>query len=296
MPALSFPASPTVGQTSTQNGREYRYAGNNTWELVAASAPDSRWDLFLPAAPTGLTATGGNAQASLSWTAPTGVIAQAPITDYREQYSTDNGSTWTNFTGAAASTATSAIVTGLSNGTAYRFRVAGINGIGTGAFSSTSEAVTPTAPPSGSLSILRNTNPSNGDHYVAGAGTLASPYFYQRGAIDLGGEPPVFRVVGTLNITFVFPDTVKIYKGTNPVTESIVSFVDDPRINTLNQQTVAAVGGTVIASGRNTTVTVSVTDRYLKVRTSADPWVWFPAADNPEGTENIYPSVRIYVS
>ena len=34
---FSFPASPTVGQTSTQNGRQYVYAGSNTWELVAAS-------------------------------------------------------------------------------------------------------------------------------------------------------------------------------------------------------------------------------------------------------------------
>jgi hypothetical protein len=51
----------------------------------------------------------------------------------------------------------------------------------------------------------------------------------------------------------------------------------------------------VIASGRNTTVTVSVTDKYLKVLGS-DPWIWFPAADNPQGSENIYPSVRVYVS
>jgi hypothetical protein len=34
---FSFPASPTVGATSTQNGRQYVYAGNNVWELVAAS-------------------------------------------------------------------------------------------------------------------------------------------------------------------------------------------------------------------------------------------------------------------
>ena len=39
---FSFPASPTaVGQTSTQNGRQYVYAGNNTWELVAASGGGS---------------------------------------------------------------------------------------------------------------------------------------------------------------------------------------------------------------------------------------------------------------
>jgi hypothetical protein len=38
---FSFPASPAVNATSTQNGREYRYAGNNTWELVAASGGGS---------------------------------------------------------------------------------------------------------------------------------------------------------------------------------------------------------------------------------------------------------------
>jgi hypothetical protein len=153
---FSFPASPSVGATSQQNGREFRYAGNNVWELVAASGggSDARWDLFLPAAPTGLTVTGGNAQASLSWTAPTGVIAQAPVTDYREQYSTDGGTTWTTFT-AAASTATSATVTGLTNGTAYVFRVAAINGVGTGAYTSASSSVTPTAgtPPNAPTSL-----------------------------------------------------------------------------------------------------------------------------------------------
>jgi hypothetical protein len=120
--------------------------------------------LFLPAAPTGLTATGGNAQATLSWTAPTGVIAQAPITDYREQYSTDGGTTWTTFS-AAASTATSATVTGLTNGTAYRFRVAAVNGVGVGAYTAASSSVTPTASTDAlysNVSLLLNFDGSNG--------------------------------------------------------------------------------------------------------------------------------------
>jgi hypothetical protein len=105
---------------------------------------DARWGLFLPPAPTGLTATAGNASAALSWTAPSGVIAQAPITDYREQYSTDGGATWTTFT-AAASTTASATVTGLTNGKAYRFRVAAVNAVGVGSYSAASAAVTPVA-------------------------------------------------------------------------------------------------------------------------------------------------------
>jgi hypothetical protein len=170
---LSFPSSPIVGATSTQNGRQFQWTGS-AWELVALSgSPDARWDLFLPSAPTGLTATGGNAQASLSWTAPTGVIAQAPITDYREQYSADNGATWTTFT-AAASTATSATVTGLTNGAAYKFRVAAVNGVGVGAYTAASSSVTPNAA-SLTVSPASGTSDSGVSYSWSGSGTAGSP-------------------------------------------------------------------------------------------------------------------------
>lgn len=149
--ALSFPASPSAGvTTSVQNGRTYIYAGNNVWELVAASGGGSGGtdtllrSLFVPAAPTSVTASSGNAQSVVSWTAPTGTISQAPITDYAVQYSSDSGSTWTTFADGT-STTTSATVTGLTNGTPYTFRVAAVNGIGPGAWSSASSSITPAA-------------------------------------------------------------------------------------------------------------------------------------------------------
>lgn len=98
-------------------------------------------NLLVPSSPTNLTVSGGNAQAVLSWTSPTGVLSQAPITDYREQYSVDNGATWTTFS-AAASTETTATVTGLTNGTAYVFRVAAVNGVGVGSYTTASASVT----------------------------------------------------------------------------------------------------------------------------------------------------------
>jgi hypothetical protein len=104
---------------------------------------DARWALFLPAAPTSLTTTAGNAQVILAWTAPT-VSAQTPITDYLVQSSTNSGSTWTTVSDGT-STATSATVTGLTNGTPYVFRVAAVNGVGTGAYSSATSSVTPGA-------------------------------------------------------------------------------------------------------------------------------------------------------
>ena len=138
---FSFPASPAVGANSTQNGRQYAWTGF-AWELVAAS-DDARWDYFKPSAPTSVTATAGNAQAVVSWTAPT-VLVQTPITDYVVQFSSNSGSSWTTFS-EGTSTAASATVTGLTNSTAYVFRVAAVNGIGTGAYSTASAAVTPTA-------------------------------------------------------------------------------------------------------------------------------------------------------
>ena len=51
---LSFPASPTVGQTSTQNGRTYAWTGY-AWELVAASGGGG---LSWSSVPASATATG----------------------------------------------------------------------------------------------------------------------------------------------------------------------------------------------------------------------------------------------
>jgi hypothetical protein len=145
----NFPSS-GVGSTiyiSTDTGRIYRWASSAYQELGPVSyAPigsDSRWDLFLPPAPTGLAVTPGNTQVTLAWNAPT-VSIQTPITDYTVQYSANSGSSWTTFT-RSASTSTTATVTGLTNGQAYVLRVAAVNGIGTGAYSTASSAVTPVA-------------------------------------------------------------------------------------------------------------------------------------------------------
>ena len=141
---FSFPSSPSVGATSTQNGRTYTYAGNNVWELASSSGEDAVLRaLFVPPAPTSVTAVASNAQATVSWTAPTGVIAQAPVSDYVVQFSTNSGSSWTTFSDGT-STATSATVTSLTNGTAVQFRVAAVNAVGTGSYSTASTAVTPT--------------------------------------------------------------------------------------------------------------------------------------------------------
>jgi len=94
----------------------------------------------LPTAPTGLAATAGNAQASLSWSVP-GSNGGETITDYIVEYSPDAGVTYHRFFDGVG-TGTTATVTGLTNGTDYLFRVSAVVNIsGQGPASSTAMAM-----------------------------------------------------------------------------------------------------------------------------------------------------------
>jgi hypothetical protein len=95
----------------------------------------------VPTAPSGVTGTPGNGQVSLSWTAST--ANWAPITGY----------TVTPYIGATAQpqrifpgTATSQVITGLTNGTAHTFKVLAQSQVGSSPQSAASAAVTPAAP------------------------------------------------------------------------------------------------------------------------------------------------------
>ena len=96
----------------------------------------------VPGVPTGLTATAGDRQVKLSWTAPTD-IGSSPINDYTiYYYTTDPNEITENETGEVSTTFT---VTGLTNGTLYTFMVSAWNDSGFGSESSSATA-TPNIP------------------------------------------------------------------------------------------------------------------------------------------------------
>ena len=110
--------------------------------VLSAAAEDLLLrSLLRPAAPTSVTASGGNAEAAVSWSAPSNTLV--PITDYVVQFQPSGGA-WQPFADSV-STATTAIVTGLQNGIAYQFRVAAVTLLGQGDFSTPSSSVTPTS-------------------------------------------------------------------------------------------------------------------------------------------------------
>lgn len=159
--------------------------------------------LFVPPAPTSVTASSGNAQAVVSWTAPS-VLSQTPITDYVVQYST-NGTAWTTFSDGT-STATTATVTGLTNGTAYQFRVAAVNGVGTGAYSTASSAVTPASgdPLFGSVALLMHSDSAITDSSAygrtltaSGASVSTATKKYGAGSLSVAGNGQYVSVPGS---------------------------------------------------------------------------------------------------
>ena len=128
---------------------------NTVWLMstVVFAAANQSAPPTVPGAPTNVSATAGDGNATVSWTAPPN--GGAPITSY----------TVTPYIGSAAQPATTvngtppvtnATLTGLTDGTAYTFTVTATNGVGTGPASTPSNSVTPTASGGGQWGPLLN--------------------------------------------------------------------------------------------------------------------------------------------
>jgi hypothetical protein len=115
-------------------------SASDVWNLtdVYRARAGSNWPstATVPSAPTIGTATGGNAQAVVTFTAPTS-DGGSPVTGYRVT-STPSGIT-------ATGSASPITITGLTNGTSYTFTVAAQNAVGYGPESAASNSVTPVA-------------------------------------------------------------------------------------------------------------------------------------------------------
>ncbi|NBT57598.1 BspA family leucine-rich repeat surface protein, partial [bacterium] len=118
-------------------------SGGKGWTIT-----DGGGQAVAPDAPTNLQGAATDSAVVLSWTLP--FNGGSALTDYIIQYSLDNGNSWTTFNDGT-STTTSATVTGLTNGTAYTFRVAAKNSVGTGSYRSVSQSVTPSLSQAGAF-------------------------------------------------------------------------------------------------------------------------------------------------
>ena len=127
-------SAPTCTVTGLTNGDAYVFtvsAANGVGTGPSSPASGTVTPATLPGAPTIVSATAGNASATLTWSAPSSDGGSA-ITAYTvvagDETTPANGGescTWTS--GPLTCT-----VTGLTNGDAYVFTVSATNGVGTG--------------------------------------------------------------------------------------------------------------------------------------------------------------------
>jgi len=181
--------------TGLTNGSAYYYkvaavnsAGTSTFSNEANATPSTASAVT----PTGVTATAGNAQITLSWTPATGA------TSYNVYRSTTAGGEGTTAI-ATGITLPTYVNTGLTNGTTYYYKIASVNSSGTSAQSAETSAKPNTAP-----SAPTNLTAAPGNAQVALSWTAASgaaSYNVYRGTLP-GNEGLTPFATGITGTTF----------------------------------------------------------------------------------------------
>ena len=149
---IGSPAVTGYTDTGLTNGTSYFYvvsavnvSGESANSSQASGTPaSSSPSSSVPAAPTSLTATPGNQQISLTWTASSGA------TSYHVKRATASGGPYTQ---VAAPASGSYINTGLTNGTPYFYVVSALNATGESANSSPATAAPSAASPDVTITV-----------------------------------------------------------------------------------------------------------------------------------------------
>jgi Fibronectin type III domain len=228
--AYSIGSSTSTGTVSgLAAGTSYTFtvtATNGVGTGIPSASSNSVTTPTVPGAPTIGTATAGTGQATVKWTTPSN-NGGSSITGY----------VVTPYIGATAqtsqtfvSTATTEVVTGLTNGSAYTFKVAATNAIGTGSASAASNSVTPAGVPgaptsltvttgsgSGKLSVGFTAPSSNGSPITSYTVTATDQTFSFRGGQTATGSASPITVSGLhSNDLYTFTVTATNAIGTGP--------------------------------------------------------------------------------
>jgi len=239
------------------------------WEVLPQAVPPA-----LPGAPTNVTATAGNAQATVSWTpAPDGQT----ITSFTVHNSfASNGILVPDVivTAPAGTTVvpTSVVVTGLTNGVTYQFEVAATDSVGTGPFSAPSNSVTPFAPTvptaptnvsatagDASAQVAWTASTSNGGSAITGYTVTARINGVSSGITASACNTCTGANVTGLTNGTTYTFTVHATNGVGNSAESAPSNAVTPQINAVPQDaSVTDSGPASVNSGANAVYTIKV--------------------------------------
>ena len=180
-------ASPLV-ITGLTNGTSYGVkirAVNSLGGGVASDAATAVTPSTVPGAPTNVQGTpNGVTSSTVTWTAPAN-DGGAAISGYKVEYAASPYSSYAVFNANTGTTSTSISVTGLTNGTSYKFRISATNLNGFGATAESGVVVTnivPAAPTIGAMTRSGTTSTVDSLAWTAPAangGSAITGYVYQ---------------------------------------------------------------------------------------------------------------------
>ena len=234
--------------TGLTNGNSYTftvYATNAVGNGPANGPSNPVIPSTVPGAPTGLIPTGGNAQVSIAFTPPTS-NGGAAISSYTAT-STPGNITGTSTTGSPV------VVTGLTNGTSYTFKIYATNADGNGPASIASIAVVPATVPGAplypsavagnALAVVSFSPPSsNGGAAISSYTATSNP-----GNISYSGTGSPITVTGLTNGT-AYTFTVKATNSAGTGPASVPTTPVTPTASGFIITTTSLPGGTVGAA------------------------------------------------
>ncbi len=212
----------------------------------------------VPGAPSSVSATGGDADATVTWTAPSS-DGGSPVTGYRV----------TTYAGLVAEAVTTVgnvktdVVGGLTNGDTYSFTVTAINGVGLGATTDFSNTVTPATVPGAPSSVSATGGDadatvtwaapsSDGGSAVTGYTLVASD-----STTPANGGETCSWTTGPLSCTVTSLTNGDSYSFTVRATNSVGLGPSSPASNPVTPATVPGAPSSVSATGGDADATVT---------------------------------------
>jgi len=212
----------------------------------------------VPSVPTGVNGTPSNSSVDLYWTRPS-TAGATPISSYQVEYAVDPYISWTTASSCVGLGET-CTVTGLTNATAYKFRVKAQNSIGWSAYSALSQVLTPSGPPS--APTISSITPGDGSlsvAFTAGASTATiSDYQYSIDGVNffsLSATTSPLTISGLTNGT-AYPVVIRAVNSAGPGSTS------DPVTSTPSALPGAPTITSLVDGGSGTSLVVTFSPGY----------------------------------
>ncbi len=208
-----------ISPSVSPGGTSHTLPSTGNFSLAAYDyAVFTRGTAAAPATPANFTATAGNGQVTLSWTASSGA------TSYNVYRSTTSGNEGTVAYNAGI-TSTSFIDTSVTNGTKYYYKVAAVNSVGTSAQSGEQSATPTTSAATGSLSGTLTPVTSVTTYNLTSLGTADWAAWGDNGGYDHdnGGGNKISNIAASGGSLNAFPSNFLGFTWTNGTPDASAS-------------------------------------------------------------------------